>query len=71
MSYEARFRTLKPRAGVVKEEHMEIVLRKCQFGDWFVIYLMAKNLHSLHFKDFMSELARRLDAKNYNDIAEA
>ncbi|XP_071040259.1 innexin inx2-like [Parasteatoda tepidariorum] len=71
MSYEARFKTLKPRAGLAKDEHIEIVLRKCKFGDWFIIYLLAKNLHSLHFKDFMSELSRRIDGKHFNDIAEA
>lgn len=65
-SHEARVRCLKPRANLVKEEHIEIVVRKCKVGDWFLVYLLSKNLNAINFKDFMAEFARRLEGKIYD-----
>ncbi|CAL1291422.1 unnamed protein product [Larinioides sclopetarius] len=71
VSPEARMRALKPRANLAREEHLAIVLNKCKVGDWFLISMMAKNLHCINFRDFMSNLSRRLEGKDYNDTSEA
>ncbi|KFM80964.1 Innexin inx2, partial [Stegodyphus mimosarum] len=68
---EVRLRSLKPRAGLAREEHLDIVLRKCKVGDWFVIHLLAKNLYPVNFRDFMTQLTRRLEGKYFNDVSEA
>ncbi|GFT02715.1 innexin inx2 [Trichonephila clavipes] len=71
VSPDARMRSLKPRANLAREEHIEIVLNKCKAGDWFVVHLLAKNLHSVNFRDFMSNLSRQLEGKNYSDSSDA
>ncbi|XP_054712216.1 innexin inx2-like [Uloborus diversus] len=70
--YDLRVRLLRFRGSLVREEPLEVVARKTKVGDWFVLYLLSKNMHSLHFRDFMVEFARRLDGKgHHNDISEA
>jgi len=66
VSHEARVRSLRTRANLAKEEHVEIIVRKCKIGDWFLVHLLAKNMNSINFKDFMAELSRRLDGKIYD-----
>lgn len=60
VSQEARTRSLKSRASLVAEGDFKTILPKCGFGDWFVLHLLAKNLDSIHYRDFMKELALRL-----------
>lgn len=66
VSHEARVRSLRSRANLVKEEHVEIIVRKCKVGDWFLIHLLAKNMNSINFKDFMAEFSRNLEGKLYD-----
>ncbi|XP_059083716.1 innexin inx3-like isoform X2 [Tigriopus californicus] len=42
------------------KEKMDILMRKAQMGDWFVIFLLSKNLDSILFKEFIVQLADKL-----------
>ena len=42
---------------------LEYVLAKCQIGDWFVLYQLAKNCNPYFYREFIRELARDLKAK--------
>lgn len=37
---------------------MATIIRKCGYGDWYIIYLLGKNISGLHFGDFILELYR-------------
>ena len=39
---------------------MDILMRKAQMGDWFVIFLLSKNLDSLLFREFIVQLSEKL-----------
>ncbi len=46
--------------GVAEEDP---VVKKANFGDWFLLYLLRKNMDSVLFKDFMFRLAHRMAVK--------
>ena len=39
---------------------MDILMKKAKFGDWFVIFLISKNLDSIIFKEFILQLTDKL-----------
>lgn len=38
-------------------KEVELIARKIQFGDWFVLLLLAKNMDPYQYKLLFSELA--------------
>ncbi len=41
-------------------EHTNVLMKRAQMGDWFVIFLLSKNLDSVLFRDFITRLAEKL-----------
>ncbi len=39
---------------------MDILMKKAQLGDWFLIFLLSKNLDSVLFKEFIIRLSDKL-----------
>ena len=39
---------------------MDILMKKAQMGDWFLIFLLSKNLDSLLFHEFIVRLSDKL-----------
>ena len=39
---------------------MDVLMKKAQMGDWFVIFLLSKNLDSILFKEFIVQLTDKL-----------
>lgn len=39
---------------------MDILMKKAQMGDWFVIFLLSKNLDSVLFREFIVRLSDKL-----------
>jgi hypothetical protein len=35
------------------KDKIDVLMRKAQMGDWFLIFLLAKNLDSIMFKEFI------------------
>eukprot|EP00095_Tigriopus_kingsejongensis_P011022 maker-scaffold109_size355148-snap-gene-0.18 protein:Tk11022 transcript:maker-scaffold109_size355148-snap-gene-0.18-mRNA-1 annotation:"innexin inx3" len=42
------------------KEKMDVLMKKAQMGDWFVIFLLSKNLDSILFREFVVQLADKL-----------
>ena len=43
---------------------LQYVLNKSQVGDWFVLYQLAKNCNPYFYREFIRELARKIDERN-------
>jgi len=42
------------------KERMDVLMKKANMGDWFLIFLLSKNLDSVLFREFIVRLAERL-----------
>lgn len=63
-----RHAILKMQHRGISKEYTDIVSRRCAVGDWFVIYLLGKNLDILNFKVLIGELARKFVSRQENNI---
>lgn len=50
---------LNPRFRISQLNHLYIIVRKSTIGDWFLLYLLGKNMDSYILKDIVAELAQR------------
>lgn len=41
--------------------HVEHYIKKCSFGDWFVLYQMSRNMNRRFFAEFLTLLSRRVN----------
>jgi hypothetical protein len=51
------------------------ILNHVSYGDWFVLYLLSKNMDIFHYRDVMLEYSQRLDGANpaiedHHDVVE-
>lgn len=42
-------------------KHVEHYIRKCSYGDWFVLYQMSRNMNRRFFAEFLTLLSRRVN----------
>lgn len=54
---------LRTRSRLASQEDVEAVSRKCFIGDWFLLYQLAKNMDPLIYREFITELAQKLQGK--------
>ncbi|KAG0728155.1 Innexin inx2 [Chionoecetes opilio] len=56
------FRTwlLNGRSRLVAKEKINSISRRCYIGDWFILYLIAKNMDAFVYRDFIQELSESL-----------
>jgi hypothetical protein len=54
---------LRARSRLAPQHQIEAIFRKCQIGDWFVLYQLAKNIDPLVFKELVADLAKKLEGK--------
>lgn len=57
----ARYIILHTFNRIVPERYFQTVVDRISYGDWFLLYLLSKNLDIFHFRDVMIQLAQRLD----------
>lgn len=57
----ARYVLLHAFNRIVPERYFQTVVDRISYGDWFLLYLLSKNLDIFHFRDVMIQLAERLD----------
>ncbi|XP_046415596.1 innexin inx2 [Neodiprion fabricii] len=55
---------LRARARLSPQTQIETIARKCQIGDWFVLYQLGKNIDPLIYKELVADLADKLDGKD-------
>ena len=41
-------------------DRIDILMKKANIGDWFVLFLLSKNLDSILFREFISQLSEKL-----------
>lgn len=58
-----RFILLWNRNRIADKSDIETIMKDISFGDWFIIYLLSNNMHSLHFRSFIAVLADVLNAQ--------
>lgn len=58
-----RLLLLRARSRLAPQDEVETITKKCQIGDWFVLYQLGKNIDPLIFKELVSDLAKKLDGK--------
>lgn len=46
---------------LVPPKAFHTVLQQVSYGDWFLLYLLSKNLDPFHYRDIMIQLADRID----------
>lgn len=59
VSPDVRKMMLRARSRLTPSMTVDQVAAKCQYGDWFILTYLAKNMDPLIFKDFMLELGKR------------
>jgi hypothetical protein len=60
---QVRFYLLRAQARLAPRNEVELVARKCQIGDWFVLLLLGKNIDPLVYKELICDLARKFEGK--------
>jgi len=48
-----------------KDDHLDILTRKADMGDWFLLYLLSKNLDSTLFREFIDQLSEKLKTEHH------
>jgi hypothetical protein len=48
------------------KDRIDPIMKKAQMGDWFLIFLLSKNMDSVLFKDFITKLAEKLKLDSPN-----
>lgn len=52
-------------------QNIEIICERLSYGDWFLLYMLGWNLHSLHFKEVLEGLAYRLDEHSLEYVVDS
>jgi hypothetical protein len=61
----ARLYLLRARSRLAPRDQVETINNRCQIGDWFVLYQLGKNMDPLIYKEFINDLSRRLEGKDF------
>ena len=67
--YQARYYLLSIQARLTPYDQVQTVTRKCQIGDWFILYLLSKNVDPVVFKEVIYDLAHHFDFRKEADIS--
>lgn len=51
---------LRLRCSVVDKKDLHVVMKHITLGDWFLIYLLSKNIDSVYFKEIIHDFAAEL-----------
>lgn len=58
-----RHKILNARNRIVSREVCKVVSRKVDLGDWWIIYMLGRNLDPIIYKDVMGELAKKIEKR--------
>ncbi|XP_076343592.1 innexin inx2-like [Tachypleus tridentatus] len=65
----SRLLILRYRARLTNADYLEMVVKRCHLGDWFLLDLLCKNVDSLNYRDLIADFARKLEGKGAESIA--
>lgn len=63
LSPKLRYVLLRARSRLSPQDQVKIISAKCQIGDWFVLYQLGKNMDPLVYKQFIADLASKMQGK--------
>lgn len=63
MGPKLRLYLLRARSRLTPQHSIETIGRKCQIGDWFILYQLGKNIDPLIYKEVLNDIAAKLDGK--------
>ncbi|GAB6022582.1 hypothetical protein CHUAL_006683 [Chamberlinius hualienensis] len=66
LSMETRYQVLKSAATLVESSAIAIITNKLNFDDWFLVYLLAKNINGDAFKRLADIFIKQLDKSDSN-----
>ncbi|CAG0917094.1 unnamed protein product [Notodromas monacha] len=65
-----RVNMLRTQARLNSQHELDVVNRKCLFGDWFMLYNLGRNLNHFVFSEFISDLVRVMDYEQNGNVME-
>lgn len=48
------------KTGYSNDDRLDLLMKKADIGDWFLIFLLSKNLDSILFREFISQLTEKI-----------
>ena len=48
------------RYRLIRKECINVIVKRAQIGDWFLLYMLGQNIDGMLFKEIVQELSRRL-----------
>jgi len=66
---QLRLGVLAGRAKLTDKDFIDTVLQNGDVGDWFLLYMLCKNMDPLHYRELMTKLADS-EEKNLDDLDE-
>jgi hypothetical protein len=63
LSGYCRLMMLSNHARTVNRNDLEVILKKCDYGDWFILMQLGKNLNKEIFHDLLLDLRDKIDYK--------
>ena len=50
------------------DDRLDLLMKKADLGDWFLLFLLSKNLDSILFREFISQLTEKLKTEPQDDL---
>ncbi|KAF5275880.1 hypothetical protein FQR65_LT04119 [Abscondita terminalis] len=66
LSPRMRVYLLRVRYRLIRQDAIDLIVRRSKMGDWFLFYMLGENVDSVIFRDVMQELANRLLKHNFH-----
>lgn len=66
VSFSMRRYLLMSQSSASLNRDLEIVMRRANVGDWFILYRLSQNIFPVTYKEFIEELSSKLTSDNNN-----
>lgn len=64
---QVRINLVRAMSPLSDPKQVEMVVRKCRIGDWFLLHQLGKNMDSLIYPELIAELTTLLGEKEEKD----
>lgn len=58
-----RYMVLRSRARLCDRHTLKIIMDSSKIGDWFILYLLCKNMDPINFRELTKELTKDLSSE--------
>lgn len=67
MSVKFRHKVLIQRSRLSEREDVITILTDAEIGDWFLLYMLCKNMDPLHYRELVAKLASATKDEDESD----